>query len=129
MAEPIWLTRQIVELIHLEQLAEHGGRRGLRDENALESALARPRQRWAYEPEPSLADLAASLCFGLARNHPFIDGNKRVSFLAAYTFLRLNGLIVEAEEDDVISTMEAIASGELGEDQLAAWLSARVTAT
>jgi death-on-curing protein len=124
VAEPTWLTRQIVELIHFEQLAEHGGRRGIRDENALESAIARPRHLCSYKPDASLTELAASLCIGLVQGHPFVDGNKRTGFLATYAFLAINGLELTATEDNAASTIEAVASGSLDEDELAAWLAA-----
>ena len=99
MSEPFWLTRQIIVAIHDEQLAIHGGASGLRDEGMLESALDRPRNRWAYE-QAELAELAAAYAFGIARNHPFVDGNKRTSLLALYTFLGVNGIdFVVAEAD------------------------------
>jgi death-on-curing protein len=122
--EPIWLTREVVELIHLEQLAEHGGRRGVRDPNALESAVARCQQRLTYDTDATLPQLAASLCHGLVRDHPFIDGNKRVGLLAAYAFLGLNGFELEADEDDVVSTMDGVADGSPSEVDLATWLEA-----
>ena len=125
MSEPIWLSRQVVELIHFEQLVEHGGCYGIRDENALESAIARPQQLRSYRADATLPGLAASLCVGLVRNHPFVDGNKRAGFLAAYVFLRLNGLELTATEDDVASTIEAVASGSVDEAGLATWLAAR----
>lgn len=123
MEEPIWLTRQVLELIHQEQLAEHGGRPGLRDENSLESALARPRQRRSYDQAASLPALAATLCIGLARNHPFIDGNKRVALLAAYTFLGLNGLKLAEDEVAVAELIESVAAGSVEEATLAQWIS------
>ena len=126
MDEPIWLTRQVVELIQLEQLAEHGGRRGIRDDNALESAVARPRQRWQYDVDATLPELAGSLCYGLIRDHPFVDGNKRAGFLAAYTFLAVNGWGLEAEEDEIVSTIEGVAEGSTSEAALAAWVLAHV---
>lgn len=126
MDEPIWLSRQIVQVIHLEQIAEHGGRPGLRDENVLESALARPRQLLAYEAGATLPRLAAALCIGIARNHPFVDGNKRVSLLATYTFLALNGYELDADEKEVADTIESAAAGSLGEVELAAWLAAHI---
>ena len=126
MDEPIWLTRQVVDLIQLEQLAEHGGRRGIRDENALESAVARPRQRWQYHADATLPELAGSLCYGLIRDHPFVDGNKRAGFLAAYTFLALNGWALDADEDEIVSTIEGVAAGSTSEAALAAWVSAHV---
>jgi death-on-curing protein len=122
LSEPIWLSRQVVELIHFEQLAEHGGRRGLRDEDALESALARPQHLWSYRAEASIADLAASLCFGIVRGHPFVDGNKRTGFLSAYVFLRLNGLEVEAPDEEIVDSIEGVASGAVSESDLAARL-------
>jgi death-on-curing protein len=120
--EPIWLTRQVVELLQLQQLAEHGGKRGIRDDNALESAVARPLQRWQYHAGATLPELAASLCYGLVRDHPFVDGNKRAGFLAAYTFLALNGSALEADEDEVVSTVEGVAAGSVSEAGLAKWL-------
>ena len=126
MDEPIWLTRQVVDLIQLEQLAEHGGRRGIRDDNALESALARPRQRWQYDADATLPELAASLCYGLIRDHPFVDGNKRAGLLAAYTFLALNGWALDADEDEIVSAIEGVAAGSTSEAALAAWVSAHV---
>ena len=96
MREPRWVPRLVLEAVHLDQLREHGGRPGLRDEHALESALARPRQKWSYEPASDLAALAAAYAFGIARNHPFIDGNKRAAFLAMMVFLGLNGVVVKS---------------------------------
>ena len=122
MDEPIWLSRQVVEIIHLEQIAEHGGRSGLRDETVLESAIARPRQRFTYESETTIPALAAALCIGLVRNHPFIDGNKRVALLATYTFLMLNGLDLGADETDAAAIIESIADGSVDEAALAAWI-------
>lgn len=126
--EPTWLTQQIVEFIHFEQLAEHGGRRGTRDENALESAIARPRQLCSYRTDATLSELAASLCIGLVRDHPFVDGNKRTGFLATYVFLSLNGLELTATEDDVVPIMQAVASGSLSKSELATWLTPHATA-
>ena len=104
MTEPFWLTRQMVVAIHDEQLTIHGGASGLRDEGMLESALDRPKNRWSYE-QAELAELAAAYAFGIARNHPFIDGNKRTSLLALYTFLGVNGVdfvVPEAEAAAII---------------------------
>lgn len=111
-----------MEIIHAEQLAEHGGRAGVRDENALEAALARPRHLLAYEPQATVLQLAAALCVGLARDHPFVDGNKRVALLATYTFLALNGLELEAAESEAADTIERVAAGTLDEPTLADWL-------
>lgn len=124
MSEPIWLSRQVVEILHLEQIAEHGGRPGLRDANALESALARPRQQFTYRPGSTLAELAATLCIDLAKGHPFVDGNKRVALLATYTFLAINGLILDADETETAETIESAAAGAGDETGLAGWLEA-----
>ncbi len=91
MKEPIWLTKSIVEAIHISQIREHGGQYGIKDINLLESAIARPMSRWAYEQEADIVILAAAYGYGLAKNPCFIDGNKRVAFMAMYTFLGLNG--------------------------------------
>ena len=120
--EPVWLDRVAADAIHDEQLAEHGGLRGIRDENALESALARPRQKWHHAPKTDIAALAAAYGFGLARNHPYRDGNKRIAFLAVYTFLGLNGLELTATEADVVTEFVALAAGQVTEEQLAGWI-------
>ena len=122
MTSPIWLDRLIVEAIHFDQLRLHGGLPGLRDENALESALARPRNRSVYDSRSDLAALAAAYGYGLVTSHPFVDGNKRVGFLAMYVFLGLNGLEIEAEEPEVVDLMVAIAAGRRSEKEIAAWL-------
>lgn len=126
--EPRWVPRLVVEAVHLDQVREHGGLIGVRDENALESALARAR-RWAHEPEPDLARLAADYAFGISRNHPFRDGNKRIAFLTAVIFLGLNGLTFVAPEDEVVEKMLALASGDLGEKELAEWIRSRIQPT
>jgi death on curing protein len=120
--EPLWLTRVAVEAMHHDQLQEHGGLPGVRDENALESALARPRQRWAYEPESDLAALAAAYGFGLAKNHSFHDGNKRIAFVALAVFLGLNDLDLDVAEEEVVTVVLDLASGGLSEEALAEWL-------
>jgi death on curing protein len=120
--EPRWVPRLVLDAVHLDQLREHGGLPGVRDEAALESALARPKQKWAYEAEADLALLAAAYGFGLARNHPYRDGNKRVAFLAMATFLGLNGFEIEAPEAEVVAVMVGVAAGHLTERQLADWL-------
>jgi len=124
--EPRWVPRLVVEAAHLDQLREHGGLIGTRDENALESALARPKQRWSYAPESALPQLAAAYAFGLSSNHPFRDGNKRIAFLTAVVFLGLNGFDFVAPEDEVVEQMLALASGELDEDAVAEWFRVRV---
>ncbi len=103
-------------------LLTHGGLPGIRDENALDSALARPRQRFAYQPNADLAALAAAYGYALARNHPYSDGNKRVAFMVMAVFLGLNGLVFTASEADVVTTVVALASGDLDEDELADWI-------
>jgi len=120
-----FVSRSALELLHDESLAEHGGRPGLRDEGLLESALARPHQLLAYG-EPDLAALAAAYAFGLARNHAFVDGNKRVAFLATGLFLGLNGHRLVTTQADATLTMLALAAGDLGEDEFAQWLRAHI---
>ncbi|MDI7236979.1 type II toxin-antitoxin system death-on-curing family toxin [Leptospira santarosai] len=115
--EPKWLNQKIVLTIHLDQLKQHGGSQGIRDRGLLESALDRPRNKWSYRPSSNLFDLAASLCIGIAKNHPFIDGNKRIAFMATYVFLGLTGYIIE-----VVSTMRKVASGNINETNLSIWL-------
>ena len=122
MKSPIWLDRLIVEAIHFDQLRLHGGLPGIRDDNALESALARPQNRKFYDSTSDLAAVAAAYGYGLVTSHPFIDGNKRVGFLAMYVFLGLNDLVIEAEETEVVDLMVAVADGRYCEEELAAWL-------
>lgn len=122
--EPRWVARVVVDAIHLDQIREHGGLAGIRDENALEAALARPRQKWHYEPDTSIPGLAAAYGFGLSRSHPYRDGNKRVSLVAMVVFLELNGWQFTATEPEVVEAMVALASGMLSEAELAAWLTA-----
>ncbi len=125
-AEPTWLTRIVVDAIHLDQIREHGGPTGLRDEGGLESALARPHHKWLYEHGVDLPALAAAYGFGLARNHPYVDGNKRVALVAMLTFLAVNGLAVEATDEDVLTALLALAAGRLSEPALADWLRSRI---
>ncbi|HXG44716.1 MAG TPA: type II toxin-antitoxin system death-on-curing family toxin [Gemmatimonadales bacterium] len=122
MAEPRWVERVVVDAIHLGQIREHGGLRGVRDENALESALARPRHKWQYDEVADLPALAAAYGFGLCRNHPYRDGNKRVAFVVMVVFLELNGLVFDATEAEVVTTMLALADSRLSESDLAEWL-------
>lgn len=117
--EPRWVPRVVVETVQLDQVREHGGLIGLRDEDALEAALARPRQRWAYDPSSDLSRLAAAYTFGICSGHPFRDGNKRISFLTAVIFLGLNGLDLVAPEKEVATKMWALAAGELDEEAIA----------
>jgi len=123
----VWLEKALALAIHDRQLAEHGGSAGVRDEGLLDSALARPRQLYAYgDPAPDLADLAASLACGLARNHPFTDGNKRTAAVACETFLELNGATLEAEDLQLYPPYLALAEGKLAEQDFAAWLRGHV---
>jgi death-on-curing protein len=121
MGEPLWLTRDIIVAIHDEQLAIHGGASGLRDEGMLASALDRPRNKWLYE-QAELADLAAGYAFGVARNHPFVDGNKRTSLLALYTFLGVNGIDFIVPEAEAAAIIIALAAGEVDEEGLTRWI-------
>lgn len=125
MSEPKWLGVEAVIVFHDEQLAEHGGLSGLRDAGLLDSALARPRNAWSYGPNDLIA-LAGLYAAAIMRNHPFVDGNKRTGFLAAYSFLYVNGLEIVADEADVIVHCLALAASEIDEEQFAAWLRANV---
>jgi death on curing protein len=119
----VWIEQALALAIHDRQLAEHGGQSGIRDQGLLDSALARPLQLHAYgEPTPDLADLAASLAFGLARNHPFLDGNKRTAHVCYRTFLALNDAKLLASEEEKYVAMLALAEGTLSEADFAAWL-------
>ena len=124
--EPRWVPRLVVEAVQLDQVREHGGLIGLRDEDALEAALARARQRWTYDPESDLSRLAACYTFGICSGHPFRDGNKRISFLTAVIFLGLNGLDFVAPEEEVVERMWALASGKLDEEAIADWFRSRI---
>jgi len=119
----IWLEKELVLAIHDRQLAEHGGSSGVRDITLLESALARPQQSYAYgDPLPDLAELAANLAFGLARNHPFIDGNKRTAAVCCETFIVLNHASLEADDVELFPLYLALAEGKLPEKDFAGWL-------
>lgn len=122
MNEPIWLSHEIVIALQADQVREHGGQLGLRDAGLLESVLARALQRWSYEPDSDLAALAASYGFGLTKNHPFLDGNKRIGFVALNVVLILNGYEIEAPEPEVVLMMLGVADGSLDEAGLAAWV-------
>jgi death on curing protein len=112
----------VVMAIHEAQIAEHGGSLGVRDEGLLESALARPRQIFTYEDEPPLTRLAAAYGFGIAKNHPFVDGNKRTAWVVCATFLAINGREVVAAQADAVTAMLGVASGEWPEPKFANWL-------
>jgi death on curing protein len=120
--EPRWVDRLVVEAVHLDLIREHGGMPSLRDERALESALARAQQRFAYEPATDMAGMAAAYGHGLARSHPFNDGNKRIAFVTMAVFLGLNGFDIEAPETEVVTAILGLAAGELDEEELAEWL-------
>ncbi len=120
--EPRWLTRAMVVALHGESLAMFGGTQGIRDEGLLESALARPRNLLAYDPDADLAALAAAVGFGLARNHPFVDGNKRIAVLSVAVFLAINGLTLDPDEADEVKTIFALAAGELDEEGFTHWV-------
>ena len=123
----VWMHRDLAEAIHERLIAEHGGNPGIRDENLLELALARPQQLFAYrEPRPDLAELAATLAFGLARNHPFVDANKRTALVCYRTFLALNGFELSATGEEKFRTLIALAEGQLSEKKFADWLRTRI---
>lgn len=117
----VWIDATVIRAVHEEQLSEHGGGLGTRDAGLLESALSRPKQLAAHG-EPDVAELAAAYGYGLAKNHPFIDGNKRTAFVAVELFLALNGWALNAHDVDCVMTMLALAAGELGEEDFAAWV-------
>ena len=123
MKEPYWLTREECLALHEMMLSQHGGSEGLRDENMLESALAKPRQLFAYG-KPTMSDLAASYVFGVVKNHPFIDGNKRTGFMLGAGFLERNGYEFHASEAEAVVRTLALAAGELSEAEFSAWLKA-----
>jgi death-on-curing protein len=119
--KPVWLQVELVIAIHERQLREFGGRSGIRDRPALESALGRARNKWAYE-NAELPELAAAYAFGIARNHPFVDGNERVALLAFVAFLGLNGVNFMADEAEAASIILALAAGEVDEEGLGRWI-------
>lgn len=123
----VWISRTLALAIHDRQLAEHGGGSGVRDEGLLDSALARPQQLFAYgEPPPDLADLAASLAHGLARNHAFVDGNKRTAHVCYRVFLQLNHGRLQASAEEKYAAMIGLAEGSISESDFAAWLRERI---
>jgi len=118
----VWISRPAIIAIHSEQLSEHGGIPGIRDENLLDSALARPQQKAAYDDDADLAALAAAYGYGIARNHPFLDGNKRTALVATELFLALNGYDLLTDDTDCLTTFLLLAEGSLPENELAKWL-------
>ncbi len=129
MDDPIWISKELTLAIHSRQLAEHGGQDGVRDEGLLESALARARQLFAYtDPTPDTATLAAAYAFGIARNHPFIDGNKRTAMVVCETFIEFNGAQLKADNAELYPIFLGLAEGSVSELQLAEWLLAHIKA-
>lgn len=122
-----WIGVSVVQALHDRQLAEHGGPGGVRDQGMLESALTRPINAAAYG-DPDAAILAAAYAFGLARNHGFVDGNKRTAWICARLFLKINNVELRFEKADALRTMLALAAGEIGEEELAAWFRGRIAA-
>ncbi len=121
--EPVWITSELTLAIHKRQLAEHGGMEGVRDEGLLSSALARPKHLLAYSQErPDMASFAAAYGFGIARNHPFLDGNKRTAYVVCRTFLKLNNTDINATQEEKYLTFLQLAEGTLSEEELAAWI-------
>ena len=128
MDDPIWIGKDLTLAIHSRQLAEHGGLDGVRDDAMLESALARPRQQFAYgDPTPAVPALAAAYAYGLARNHPFVDGNKRTAYVVCRTFLILNGHDMTAPREERYTVFLRLAAGALSERELVVWLEANCT--
>ena len=122
MKEPIWLVPELVLAVHQMLVAEHGGLPGIRDQALLDSALARPQQKATYENEADIFELAAAYSYGLARNHPFVDGNKRIALTIAAIFLELNGSTLNAPEAETVIMYQRLAAGDLEENVLAEWL-------
>ena len=121
--EPKWITREITLALHARQIAEHGGQDGLRDKHLLLSALSRPEQLYYYsDPKPDFCALAAAYAFGLSKNHPFLDGNKRTAFVVYRLFLKWNGVELHAEKAERYQTMLELAAGEISESEFCIWL-------
>lgn len=127
MAKIVWLLEETITSIHQRQISEHGGGVGVRDDGLLTSSLARPQNILAYaQPRPDLAALAAAYAYGIARDHPFVDGNKRTALVAARTFLLLNGVNLEASQDEKYLIFFQLADGTITEEQLAGWIRKRI---
>jgi len=125
-----WIDRELVRAIHDRQLAEHGGASGVREDGLLESALARPRPMFAYsERDADVVDLATALAYGLARNHPFVDGNKRTALVSCETFIELNGAMLDANDADLFPLVLALADGRLAANEFAGWLRSHLRVT
>ncbi len=127
VTEPVLIAQEALLSLHMKGLSRFGGAGGLRDQGLLESALTRPLNAFQYRPETDMPSLAAAYAYDLAKNHPFVDGNKRAAFLAAGLFLELNGWRLTASPPDAISAMLMLASGEIGKNEFAAWLRANCT--
>jgi death-on-curing protein len=127
--KPRWLNRVVVDAIHADQIREHGGLPGIRDETVLESALARPLQTWQYQADVDVPLLAAAHAFGLVTGHPYRDGNKRIGFLAMATFLGINGHGLDATDAEVVTLFLLIANGSVSEDELAEWVRKHIVTT
>ncbi len=123
-----WITREIVLAVHARSLRDHGGAAGVRDEGLLESAIDRPKNLAAYG-EPDIFELAASLLFGMAKNHPFVDGNKRTAFLSAYVFLGVNGWELNSDESEAAAIVFDLAGGQVSEEELCLWIREKSTPT
>ena len=126
MEEPLWLSRYEVDYLHELLVAQFGGLQGVRDAKLLDSALARPWRRWDYEPDADLASLAASYGYGLTQNHGYVDGNKRIGFMAMSTFLYINDHLLDVPEPEAVLVMLEVAAGERNEESLAAWVRERI---
>lgn len=123
MKELIWIFDEVVIAIHSRQLAEHGGLEGIRDEGLLQSALSRPKNLLAYsESSPDMASLAAAYAYGIVKNHPFVDGNKRTAYVVTRTFLKLNGYDIQASSEEKYQIWIDVAAGKLSEEELASWI-------
>ena len=127
MKEPIWTLEEVVDAVHSMLLSEHGGGSGIRDKGLLDSALARAKNNFSYNSDGSIFDLAAAYGFSIAKNHPFVDGNKRVAFTIGTLFLELNGYILHATEVEATITFENLASGILSEEELSSWFETNCT--
>ncbi|MBM3242818.1 type II toxin-antitoxin system death-on-curing family toxin [Candidatus Poribacteria bacterium] len=125
MPEPAWLSRILLDYMHAELIRNYGGSPGIRDANLIESALARPRNKWSYG-EKDIAELAAAYGYGLARNHGYVDGNKRIAFMAMFVFLYQNGFFLDAPNSEVVSVMLEVTEGNLSEDALSEWIQSRI---
>lgn len=127
MTEPIWILDYVVQAIHRRQIAEHGGPDGIRDTGLLESALTKPKNLYHYtNPKPTLAEIAAAYAFGIARNHAFLDGNKRTAFVVCRLFLKLNGYDLKASENEKYQIFMKLADGKLTENALANWIAGNI---